>query len=73
MHLKILPSNQLRNYIAKIIMAITKLERKGRRNVAIAINRQTVVKQITRKPIIRKVDVEAIKASFAEKKANTQA
>ncbi len=50
-------------------MGITKLERKGRRNAAIAINKQTYIKQITRKPIIKKVDVEAIKASFAEKKA----
>lgn len=50
-------------------MAITKLERKGRRNSSIAINKQTVIKQITRKPVIKKVDVEAIKASFASKKA----
>ncbi len=50
-------------------MAITVLQRKNRKNYARAVNRQTVIKQLTRKPIIKTVDVEAIKAGFAEKKA----
>ena len=50
-------------------MGVTELKRKARRNRAIATNKITAIKQLTRKPIIRNVDVEAIKASFAEKKA----
>jgi hypothetical protein len=50
-------------------MAVTTLQRKNRKNYARAVNRQTVIKQLTRIPVIKKVDVEAIKASFAEKKA----
>jgi len=33
------------------------------------VNSTTIMKQLTRRPIIRKVDVEAIKAEFAAKKA----
>lgn len=49
-------------------MAVTELKRKGRRNRAIANNKTHAIKQLLQKPIIRNVDVEAIKASFAEKK-----
>lgn len=59
----------LKNFYITNIMAVTVLQRKNRKNYARAVNRQTVIKQLTRKPVIRTVDVEAIKASFAEKKA----
>ncbi|GAA4414665.1 hypothetical protein GCM10023187_44420 [Nibrella viscosa] len=49
-------------------MGITELKRKGRKNRARANNATNRIKQLTRKPEIRNVDVEAIKASFAEKK-----
>jgi hypothetical protein len=49
-------------------MGITELKRKGRRNRAIANNKTNAIKQLLRKPIIRNVDVDAIKASFEEKK-----
>ncbi|WP_198045107.1 hypothetical protein [Spirosoma montaniterrae] len=49
-------------------MAITELKRKGRKNRAIANNKTAAIKQLLRRPIIKNVDVEAIKASFAEKK-----
>ncbi|QJW89858.1 hypothetical protein HNV11_10960 [Spirosoma taeanense] len=49
-------------------MGITELKRKGRRNRAIANNKTAAIKQLLRKPVIKNVDVEAIKASFAEKK-----
>ncbi|GAB3956244.1 hypothetical protein GCM10028805_45500 [Spirosoma harenae] len=51
------------------IMAVTELKRKARRNRAVANNKTAAIKQLLRKPIIKNVDVEAIKASFAEKKA----
>ena len=49
-------------------MAVTELKRKARRNRAIANNKVSAIKQLLRKPTIKNVDVEAIKASFAEKK-----
>jgi hypothetical protein len=50
-------------------MAVTELKRKDRKNKARANNKVSRIKQLLRKPEIRNVDVEAIKASFAEKKA----
>ncbi|HLL93591.1 MAG TPA: hypothetical protein VK404_01345 [Spirosoma sp.] len=50
-------------------MGVTELKRKGRRNRAIATNKVNAIKQLMRKPTIKNVDIEAIKASFAEKKA----
>ncbi len=49
-------------------MAVTELKRKGRKNRAIANNKTAAIKQLLRRPTIKNVDVEAIKASFAEKK-----
>lgn len=53
-------------------MAVTRLERKVRKNRARAVNRQTRIKQLSRKPTIKQVDVEAIKEEFAKKKAEKQ-
>ena len=50
-------------------MGVTKLLRKGRKNRAIANNAVKAIKQLTLKPTIKNVDVEAIKASFSENKA----
>lgn len=47
----------------------TELKRKDRKNKARANNKVQKIQQLLRKPEIRNVDVEAIKASFAEKKA----
>ena len=49
-------------------MGITELKRKGRRNRTIASNKVNAIKQLLRKPTIKNVDIEAIKASFAENK-----
>ncbi|MDX2304358.1 MAG: hypothetical protein NW226_16250 [Microscillaceae bacterium] len=49
-------------------MAVTRLKRKGRRNRAIANNKVAKIKQLSWKPIIKNVDVEAIKQEFAAKK-----
>lgn len=51
------------------LMAVTELKRKARRNRAIATNKVNAIKQLLRKPTIKNVDIEAIKASFADKKA----
>ncbi|MCS6822125.1 MAG: hypothetical protein NZ551_09675 [Microscillaceae bacterium] len=46
-------------------MAITRLKRKNRRNAANADKRKAVLKFLTRKPAIKKIDIEAIKKEFA--------
>ena len=48
-------------------MAITRLKRKDRKNKARANNKQTVIKQLLRVPVIKNVDVEELKAQFANK------
>ena len=45
-------------------MAVTRLERKGRRNVSKAKRAKQVIKSLNSKPIIRNVDVDEIKKSF---------
>ncbi len=54
-------------------MAITRLERKGRKNKSRAKARVATIKRLSSTPVIKNVDIEAIKASFekpaAEKKA----
>lgn len=48
-------------------MGVTRLKRKEKRNRAKANNRQAKIKQITAKPVIKNVDIEAIKKEFAAK------
>ena len=48
-------------------MAVTRLKRKERRNIAKANAKLEVIKQLTKMPVIKKVDVEEIKKSFAAK------
>lgn len=47
-------------------MAVTRLKRKERRNRAVANNKQADIKRLTQKPIIKKVEVEELKAEFAK-------
>lgn len=49
-------------------MAVTELKRKGRKNKSTANNRVARIKNLLRKPIVKNVDVEAIKAEFEAKK-----
>ena len=49
-------------------MGVTELKRKGRRNKAVANNRTAKIKNLLRKPEVRNVDVEAIKAQFEANK-----
>lgn len=48
-------------------MAVTRLERKGLRNKARAKAKQQRIKELTKQPPIKNVDVEAIKEEFAKK------
>ena len=45
-------------------MAVTRLERKGRKNKNVAKKRVNTMKRLSTKPVIKNIDVEAIKAEF---------
>ena len=45
-------------------MAITRLERKGRKNKNVAKKRVNTIKRLSSKPVIKNIDVDAIKATF---------
>ncbi len=49
-------------------MGVTELKRKARRNKSTAKNRVARIKDLLRKPEVRNVDIEAIKAGFEAKK-----
>jgi hypothetical protein len=49
------------------IMAVTRLKRKGRKNKTVSKQRMQALKLHTQKPVIKNVDVEAMKAEFAPK------
>ena len=49
-------------------MAVTQLARKGRVNKARSAKRKQSLKLLTAKPVIKNIDVEAIKAEFEAKK-----
>ncbi|MDF9795848.1 hypothetical protein OKW21_001111 [Catalinimonas alkaloidigena] len=54
-------------------MGVTRLKRKGLRNKANAKKRQDKIKQLTKQPPIKSVDVEAIKAEFEKKGGSKKA
>ena len=50
-------------------MAVTRLKRKHRKNIARANNKQRVIKQLLSTPVIKNVDVEELKAQFTQQAA----
>lgn len=48
-------------------MAVTRLKRKHRKNIARANNKQRVIKQLLATPVIKNVDIEELKAQFGKK------
>ncbi|MGY8982031.1 MAG: hypothetical protein ACKVJ9_06320, partial [Cytophagales bacterium] len=50
-------------------MAVTRLERKGRKNKNVAKNRVATIQRLSFVPVIKNVDVDAIKKEFDAKKA----
>lgn len=50
-------------------MAVTRLKRKAKRNKTRAAVRQATMKNLNAKPVLKSVDVEAIKAEFAGESA----
>ena len=49
-------------------MAVTRLERKGRKNKNVAKKRVATIQRLSFVPVIKKVDVDAIKKEFDAKK-----
>ena len=49
-------------------MAVTRLIRKEKRNRAVANNRVARIKFLTLTPVVKNVDVEGVKAAWAEGK-----
>lgn len=47
-------------------MAVTRLERKGKRNKSRAKNRVAKIKRLNAAPVIKNVDIEEIKKSFEQ-------
>ncbi len=54
-------------------MAVTRLERKGRKNKNVAKNRVATIQRLSFVPVIKNVDVDAIKKEFDAKKAEPAA
>lgn len=50
-------------------MAVTRLERKGRTNKARAGERKAAIKRLSATPVIKKVDIEELKAEFSGDKS----
>lgn len=50
-------------------MAVTRLERKGRKNKAVAKKRISRIKLLNQLPPVKNIDIEAIKAEFEAKKS----
>ncbi len=54
-------------------MAVTRLKRKGLRNKGNSAKRTNSIKLLTATPVIKNVDVEALKQGFANNSGNTTA
>ncbi len=46
-------------------MTVTRLKRKDRKNLARQVNKGRVIKQLLFKPVIKNVDMEALKAKYS--------
>ena len=53
-------------------MAVTRLERKGRKNKAVAKKRVKTMQQLGAKPVIKNIDIEAVKAEFEANAAKAE-
>ncbi|MFQ3575893.1 MAG: hypothetical protein SNJ77_05600 [Cytophagales bacterium] len=53
----------------EIVMGVTRLKRKDRRNKAVAARKRTKLKVLTAVPVIKKVDIEELKKQFGSASA----
>ena len=47
-------------------MAVTRLKRKGKRNIVKAKNKKKIIQRLKAIPVIKNVDIESVKAEFAK-------
>jgi len=51
-------------------MSVTRLKRKHRKNIARANNKQNIIKNLLRTPVLKNVDLDELKARFTTSAAN---
>lgn len=56
-----------------IIMAVTSLKRKARKNRVVAKKRVDAMKRLNTKPVVKQIDIEEIKKEFAAKAGKKEA
>jgi len=54
-------------------MSVTRLKRKSRKNIARANNKQRIIKNMLRTPVLKNVDLEELKSRFTTPAAAPQA
>ncbi len=54
-------------------MSVTRLKRKSRKNIARANNKQRIIKNMLRTPVLKNVDLEELKSRFTTPAAMPQA
>ncbi|MBO2008070.1 hypothetical protein [Hymenobacter negativus] len=54
-------------------MTVTRLKRKHRKNIARANNKQHIIKELLRTPVLKNVDIEELKSRFTTTGATTAA
>ncbi|WP_426060163.1 hypothetical protein [Hymenobacter sp. B1770] len=54
-------------------MTVTRLKRKHRKNIARANNKQHIIKELLRTPVLKNVDLEELKSRFTTTGATTDA
>lgn len=53
-------------------MAITRLQRRQKKNRLNSIKKQQTIKDLLSRPVIKNIDVEALKAEFGKKSTDTK-
>jgi hypothetical protein len=54
-------------------MSVTRLKRKHRKNIARANNKQHIIKELLRTPVLKNVDIEELKSRFTTNGGTTAA
>ncbi|GAB3326190.1 hypothetical protein ACFQT0_13680 [Hymenobacter humi] len=54
-------------------MSVTRLKRKHRKNIARANNKQHIIKELLRTPVLKNVDIEELKSRFTTTGGTTAA
>ena len=61
------------SHIAPVLMSVTRLKRKHRKNIARANNETAKIKNLLRTPVLKNVDIDELKARFAQSAPTAEA